>query len=335
MKRFAIRLLTVIMTVSIIASCMVMGASAIELKTGIGVVQANGLRLRAKPNTNADVLANASYGDNVVIIREVDGWYLVDYNLIIGYMAKDYITFKEKENVDLGYGIVESGSVNLRAKPDANSELLATLPMGDTAYIIGLNCGWYKVQYEGQIGYIRSDLLALTEAPRWNSQAVVGSAPVVQTVGSKIIAYSQNFLGVPYVWGGTTPKGFDCSGFTQYVMRKVGLDIHRTVLTQLQDGIIIAKDQLRCGDLVFFENTTGAGHFASHIGIYLGNGKLIHAGSQGITIVDLDSSYFTTHYLCARRVILSDLTPVASVSVTGTYQRAVSSYWRDNSETTE
>ena len=71
MKRFAIRLLTVIMTVSIIASCMVMGASAIELKTGIGIVQANGLRLRAKPNTNADVLANASYGDNVVIIREV------------------------------------------------------------------------------------------------------------------------------------------------------------------------------------------------------------------------------------------------------------------------
>ena len=141
--------------------------------------------------------------------------------------------------------------------------------------------------------------------------------------------------GIPYVYGGTTTRGFDCSGFTQYVMRKAGLQIHRTVLEQLQDGIIIARDQLRCGDLVFFENTTGAGHFASHIGIYLGDGKLIHAGSKGITIVDLDSSYFTTHYMCSRRVILSDLTPAASVTIPGTMQRTVSSYWRDSTETTE
>ena len=302
MKRFAIRLLTVIMTVSIIASCMVMGASAIELKTGIGVVQANGLRLRAKPNTNADVLANASYGDNVVIIREVDGWYLVDYNLIIGYMAKDYITFKEKENVDLGYGIVESGSVNLRAKPDANSDLLATLPMGDTAYIIGLNCGWYKVQYEGQIGYIRSDLLALTEAPRWNSQAVVGSAPVVQTVGSKIIAYSQNFLGVPYVWGGTTPKGFDCSGFTQYVFKEMGYTLKRTAAQQLTCGTPVSGS-LQVGDLVFFTNTYATSAAASHVGIYMGDNLFIHAANGGVKITSLDHEYYAPRYIGARRIV--------------------------------
>ena len=159
MKRFMTRLLTALLAVSIVAS-MAVGASAIELKTGIGIVESNGLRLRAKPNTDAEILANASYGDNVVIIREVDGWYLVDYNLQIGYMSAEYITFKERENIDLGYGVVEDASVNLRSTPGTDGDLLATLTTGETAYIIGLNCGWYKVQYEGQTGYIRSDLLA-------------------------------------------------------------------------------------------------------------------------------------------------------------------------------
>ena len=72
MKRFMTRLLTALLAVSIVAS-MAVGASAIELKTGIGIVESNGLRLRAKPNTDAEILANASYGDNEVIIREVDG----------------------------------------------------------------------------------------------------------------------------------------------------------------------------------------------------------------------------------------------------------------------
>lgn len=116
MKRFMTRLLTALLAVSIVAS-MAVGASAIELKTGIGIVESNGLRLRAKPNTDAEILANASYGDNVVIIREVDGWYLVDYNLQIGYMSAEYITFKERENIDLGYGVVEDASVNLRSTP--------------------------------------------------------------------------------------------------------------------------------------------------------------------------------------------------------------------------
>jgi len=302
MKAFAKRILTAVLAVTIIASCMVMGASAIELKTGIGIVEANGLRLRAKPNTDAEILANASYGDNVVIIREVDGWYLVDYNLIIGYMAKDYITFKERENVELGYGIVESGSVNLRAKPDVNSDLLATLSEGNTAYIIGLNCGWYKVQYEGQTGYIRSDLLALTEAPKYNSQTVVGEAPVVQTVGQQIVAYGKNFMGVPYVWGGTTPKGFDCSGFTQYVFKQMGYTIKRTAAQQLTCGTEVTGS-LKAGDLVFFTNTYATSAAASHVGIYMGDNLFIHAANGGVKITSLDHEYYAPRYIGARRIV--------------------------------
>ena len=299
--RLTKRLITAVLAVAILAS-MVVGASAIELKSGIGIVEGSGLRLRAKPNTDAEILANASVGDNVVVIREVDGWYLVDYNLIIGYMAKDYVSFKERENVELGYGIVESGSVNLREKPDVNSNLLATLSEGETAYIIGFNCGWYKVQYEGQTGYIRSDLLALTEAPKYNSQTTVGEAPVVVTVGQQLVAEAKNYLNVPYVWGGTTPKGFDCSGFTQYVYKQLGYSIKRTAAQQLTCGTEVTGS-LQPGDLVFFTNTYATTAAASHVGIYIGDNLFIHAANGGVKITSLNHEYYAPRYIGARRIV--------------------------------
>ena len=182
-----IRTLTLTIGVCLALLCSV---QAIELKTGIGIVETNGLRLRAKPSTEADILDNASYGDNVVIIRESGDFYLVDYNLQIGYMAKGYVTFKERENVELGYGKVVDASVNMRAKPDPASDLAATLNTGDKAYIIGFNCGWYKVQYNGLTGYIRSDLLELTEKPKTNTGGAVSA-------GQQLVDLAKQYSGTP------------------------------------------------------------------------------------------------------------------------------------------
>ena len=301
MKRYAIRLLMVILAVSIFVSMFAVGASAIELKTGIGLVESNGLRLRAKPNTDAEILATAAYGDQVVIIRKVDDWYLVDYNLLIGYVHSDYVSVKERENIELGYGVIEDSAVNMREKPDAASARLATLNQGDTAYIIGFNCGWYKVQYEGQTGYIRSDLMALTEAPKTNSQAVVGKAPVVVTVGDQAVNLAYDYLGVPYVWGGTSPKGFDCSGFTQYVYKQLGITLNRTAAQQLENGTSVTN--LQTGDLVFFTNTYATSAAASHVGIYIGNNQFIHAANGGVKITSLDHEYYAPRYIGARRIV--------------------------------
>ncbi len=300
MKPILKKLVPILLIVSIIASTVV-GASAIELKTGIGLVESNGLRLRAKPNTDAEILATAAFGDQVVIIRQVGSWYLVDYNLLIGYVHSDYVSIKEKANIELGYGIVEGPAVNLRAKPDPNSEHLATLNMGQTAYIIGFNCGWYKVQYEGQTGYIRSDLLALMEAPKTNSQAVVGKAPVVITEGDKAVNLAYDYMGVPYVWGGTTPRGFDCSGFTQYVFKQLGVTLNRTAAQQLKNGVSVTN--LQTGDLVFFEKTYATSAAASHVGIYIGNNQFIHAAAGGVKVTSLDHEYYAPRYIGARRVV--------------------------------
>lgn len=119
----------------------------------------------------------------------------------------------------------------------------------------------------------------------------------------RVYALSTAQTGVPYVTGGTSPQGFDCSGFTQYIFKQIGVSIPRSCDEQLGAGLIIPKEKLRCGDLVLFQRTTSQRGIATHVGIYLGEGKLIHAGSRGITVVDLESSYFQIHYLCARRII--------------------------------
>ena len=169
MKRMIKVLLILAATVAAVAA-LAITAGATELKTGIGIVEANGgLRLRSQASTSSDVLSTAHNGDNVVVIRQVGNWYLVNYNLKIGYMHSDYITFKERENIELGYGSVDPYLANIRSGPSTSSGLVDQAGSGAKVFIFGFNCGWYKVKYNGQIGYIRSDLVTLLEKPYCNS----------------------------------------------------------------------------------------------------------------------------------------------------------------------
>lgn len=276
---------------------LAVSVSATELKTGIGIVNSDGLRLRASASTDSDILANAAKGDNVVVIRQVGDWYLVDYNLEIGYMSAQYLTFKERENVELGYGKVNTASVNMRATPSSEGDLVAQLAMGEKAYIIGLNCGWYKVQYNGMTGYIRSDLMELTQAPASNSQGSYVS------VASQLVSYAESYMGTPYVWGGTSPSGFDCSGFTKYCYQAFGVNLNRTAAQQLSNGSKVGSGDLAIGDLVFFGNTYSSGEAATHVGIYVGNNQFIHAASGGVKVTSLSDSYYASRYVGARRII--------------------------------
>jgi peptidoglycan endopeptidase LytE len=119
-------------------------------------------------------------------------------------------------------------------------------------------------------------------------------APAVSK-GQAIITEAKKYIGTPYLWGGSTPAGFDCSGYVQYVYGKVGLSIPRTTSTQWTGLKVISTP--RPGDLVFF-NTSGSG--VSHVGIYLGNNQFIHAGSTGVIIADMSTSYWAPKYLGAR-----------------------------------
>ena len=111
-----------------------------------------------------------------------------------------------------------------------------------------------------------------------------------------IIAYASNFLGTPYLWGGTTPSGFDCSGFTQYVYAHFGISVGRTTFDQINDGVEVSRDNLQPGDLIFY------GTFANphHMGMYIGNNNYIHAPHTGDVIKI--SPVGRNDYVTARRV---------------------------------
>ena len=119
-----------------------------------------------------------------------------------------------------------------------------------------------------------------------------------------ILSTAARYKGVPYYFGGTTPRGFDCSGYVQYVFRQRGAQLTRTADTQFLEGMSLRKSQLKPGDLVFF-STYEAG--ASHVGIYAGNGQFWNAtSSRGVMLCQLNDSYWGPRYYGARRVLATN-----------------------------
>lgn len=296
-------------------------------KLGVGYVTASSLRLRASPSTSGKTLAYASKNEVVVLLSKSGSWYKVLYNLQEGYMHQDYLDVSTVKNVELGYGNVNYSKVNMRTGPGTSYKAIGKSSQGDLAYIIGMNKQWYKVIWGDEICYIRSDYLTLKEAPYENRAsaksplffrrgASTGTPVSVSALkksnnyiagntsskADKIVATAKKYIGVPYVWGGESPKGFDCSGYVQYVFKMHSISLNRTTETQYKHGSYVSKSNLKPGDLVFFQNTYRAG--ISHVGIYIGNGQFIHASSsKGVTISNLSSSYYTSHYYGARRIL--------------------------------
>lgn len=323
MKRLT-RTICILLALFLFAGTTTFGVSAKDgtLTTHIAMVDASALRLRSGPSTTSTTLAYASQGEYVTITGKTGSWYEVNFNLTRGYMHENHLSIYTRKNVELGYGRVNGNKVNVRSGPGTSYSSLTRAGLGDKAYIIGFNNQWYKVIFGSHIGYIRSDYLDLTEIPYENkaskkeplffvngqSTGVTPSASALNggfnssTIRQQIVNNAKKLLGTPYVWGGTTPKGFDCSGFVQYVMNLSGIQLPRTTTDQYTVGTYVSKRDLQPGDLVFLQNTYRAG--ISHVGIYIGDGKMIHASSsKGVVTSDLSNSYYTKHYYGARRVV--------------------------------
>lgn len=309
-----------------------------DIMYGIGFVTASALRLRSEPNTTSSTITTAPKNECVVVISKTGEWYKVNYNLQVGYMHEDYVSVLTAENAELGYGKVTGDRVNMRSGASTSNRVVDVAAKGDKTYIIGLNKGWYKVIYEGNICYIRSDYLELTEYPYENQKSPntpkffrlgksTGVAPSASALnggtssggmnsdnlgssdsiastanGQAIVNKAKQYLGVPYVYGGASPSGFDCSGLVYYVLKSLGYSPYRTPADQYKQGTYVSKANLEPGDIVFFHGTYTSG--ISHVGIYAGNGQFIHAPNSRsvVSYADLTSGYWANHYYGARRM---------------------------------
>lgn len=150
---------------------------------------------------------------------------------------------------------------------------------------------------DGKVVKIPNYVPPVDEDEEEYSAIATGSSSRVNSLLNK----ARSYMGVPYVWGGTTPSGFDCSGYVQYVYGQVGVNLPRTADVQFNEGKAVSFGGEAPGDMVFFE-TYAPG--ASHVGIYLGNGEFIHASSSGyVRVSSLEESYFKARYLGAKRVL--------------------------------
>lgn len=219
---------------------------------------------------------------------------------------------------------VNSQTVNVRSAASQEASVVTQLSINTQVTVISEQNGWAEVTYNGGNGYIASNLLSETisqtsrgsSTPRTgitdtidkqtdnsstnNNQELNDSSSNVSTSskGTDVLAYAMQFVGYPYVYGGSSTSGFDCSGFTQYVYKHFGVTLNRTAAAQSSNGTAVSRSNLQPGDLVMF------GSPINHVGIYAGGGRIVHAAnpSRGVTTDTINSGYYNTNYVCARRI---------------------------------
>ena len=212
---------------------------------------------------------------------------------------------------------VNSTTVNLRKEASTTSEVVTTLSVNTEVSVLEESNGWSKVKVNDKEGYISSSLLSTTkketsrsaETPRATTQVEETSNEEASTTssssnstgtGSSVVETAMSYIGCKYVYGGSTPSGFDCSGFTSYIYKQYGVSLNRTAAGQYSNGTAVSRSELQPGDLVMF-GTSGI----SHVGIYIGGGMIVHAAnpSRGVTTDTINSGYYYNNYVGARRVM--------------------------------
>lgn len=257
-----------------------------------GTVSGNDVRMRMGPSTAFASLGTYDKSVSVKVSGKIGSWYEVSINGKYGYMSADYIKLgsasaDKVEKLDK-IGIVTGNGVRMRSGPDTSYSTVGYYNKGIQLKVTGKTGNWYAVSYNGLSGYMSADYVKLS----------TGNA-----VADQIVATAKQYLGTPYVYGGSSPRGFDCSGFMYYLYGQYGYSLMRRASMQYaHNGVSVAKSDLQPGDLVFFSDSVDP---IGHVGMYIGNGQFIHAssGKGCVCITSLSSSYYYNHYTGAKRII--------------------------------
>ena len=243
------------------------------------------VNLRSAANTSSSILAELKNATAVTVGSTSNGWCKVTCSGKTGYIKQDYVstTGSVSNNTSASTGTAAvvkcSSTVNFRSSASTSSTVLGEL----------------------KNGYISADYLVTASSGTAISPSNTAASVSISAKRQSVLNYAAQFLGVPYVYGGSTPSGFDCSGFTSYVFKNTVGSIPRVAQAQYDATTRVSRDDLLPGDLVFFGSSTSS---ISHVGIYVGSNQFIHAPSTGdvVKYSSLTGSY-ATRYQGAGRVI--------------------------------
>ena len=273
-----------------------------------------GLNVRSGAGTSYSKLGKLEYKEKVTVLSTSNGWSKINYNGKTGYVDSSYLkstvpgsTNDNTNNETTGttkYVNTTSG-LNVRSGAGTSYSKLGKLEYKEKVTVLSTSNGWSKINYNGKTGYVDSSYLQST-VPGSNGNNANNNNNTVSTKANEVIAYEKTLLGKPYVWGAQGPNSFDCSGFTYYVFKnKAGIVLPRTSSAQSKYGTYVSKSNLKAGDLVFFDTNGANDGNVSHVGMYIGNGQMIHAsyGQKKIVIANFNDSYYQKAYVNARRVL--------------------------------
>ena len=292
-----------LITTSLLATAIILPVSASISNADVKGVEykmitANSVNFRKGPGTNFSSMGKLNKGYKVEYIGTSGDWINIKYNGKVGYAHKDYVSSVNNNSTDNSVKskkIVTASSLNFRSGPSTSASKIGSIPNGAEVGVISESNGWSKVNYNGKIGYVSSSYLADK-----------GSSNVsVSNKADKVIEFAKTLLGKPYVWGSEGPSSFDCSGYTQYVFKKsVGINLPRVSKDQAKFGKSVSKNDLQKGDLIAFDMEGANNGQVNHIGIYMGDKKIIHASStkKKVLISDMTDYYYKS-IVSIRRVL--------------------------------
>ena len=275
-----------------------------------GYINGTSVRMRSGANTSSQILGVYNTGTAMTITGSSGNWYAVSYNGQNGYVCKDYMTTTKPGSTPAATateGYIKGNSVRLRSGPGTGYSILGTYNNGTPLTITGTSGDWSAVTVNGLKGYVSSAYVSTTKPSATTanpSSTDTGSGSnTANPTGALVVETAKKYLGYPYVYGGMSPSGFDCSGFVGYVYKQCGYSLKRVASDMYyNNGVSVSEANLQPGDLVFFSNSSES---IGHVGIYIGGNQFIHASSStvGVIISDLSSSYYLSHYQGAKRII--------------------------------
>lgn len=307
-RQFSFALLAVALIATVFSPIAQVPTASAEERSVMAVDSVN---VRSGASTADPVLGELAPGDWVTTTGySENGFVEIYYGDYYAYVYADYLDISgtgstaDAASSDVWWGaagtVYTSDSVNLRSGAGTSNGVVSVLPAGLAVYQTGAySNGFAQVDTDYGSGWVHTDYLT-GSAP----VAEEAAAPAVSSQGQSIVGFAMQFHGYPYVWAGNTPSGFDCSGFTQYVVQNVlGYDITHSADLQAGYGSPVTWGNWQAGDLVFFSGTGASGYY-SHVGIYIGDGQFIHAEnpSTGVVISSIYSSYYSGHYAYAVRL---------------------------------
>ena len=276
-----------------------------------------GLNLRKGPGTSYSVIRTLSKGTAVTVHSSSNGWSKISVNGVEGYVSTSFLsstnpsTNSSTSNETTSTPtttmyVTPDAGLNLRKGPGTSYSVIKTLSKGTAVTVHSSNNGWSNVSANGVEGYVSTSYLSSTKPSTSGSSSSSSSNSSTSVSVDKVLDFAHQQLGKPYVWGAQGPNSFDCSGLIYYVYKNAAnITLPRTSVEQSKFGTTVSKSNLKAGDLVFFDTNGPNNGAVSHVGIYAGEGQLIHASSSNkkIVKVNMETSYWNNTYVVAKRVL--------------------------------